>query len=167
VKVESDKIVKKLHEFYPSLKAEGIGVAAIRREGEWLVFFSKDGHEEAFTLPGDFISSCVEQGFCSLYREECTQALGRLMEAIRSFKTSAAMVVAKLRQLVPELADPAIIVAVSEDDPTWSFFMTRKGVNRPVEYKLPVEVINRCFERDDCEELRKASLIAYNCLIGE
>jgi hypothetical protein len=165
--VNTDKVVNKLHELYPLLKSEQIGVTVIPRESQWLVFFNKSGHEEAFTLPGDFIASCVEQGYCIRYRDECTQALGRLMEAVRSFKSSAAGVVAKLRHLVPELEHPEIVIAVSEEEPAWSFFMTMKGVSRPVEYKLPCEVIERCMEQGDCDDLCKASLVAYRCLMGE
>jgi hypothetical protein len=164
--VEAKKVRDKLEELYPVLKSEGIGVTVLPRDEEWLVFFAKEGHEEAFTLPGDFVSSCIEQGFCQLFRTECTQALGHLMEAVRSHKASAALVVARLKRLVPELNDPEIIIAVSEDDPLWSFFMTRTGVTRPVEYKLPVEVIERCLEQHDCTELQKASLVAYQCLMG-
>ncbi len=164
--VEADKVARKIQELYPILQSERIGVTVLPRDDQWLVFFSKEGHEEVFSLPGDFVGSCIEQGVCNLYREECTQALGRLMEAVRSHKASAAMVVAKLKHLVPELNDPAIVIAVSEDDPLWSFFMTRKGVPHPVEYKLPVEVIERCLERQECGELKEASLVALRCLMG-
>jgi hypothetical protein len=165
--MESERVVKKLKELYPFLVEEKVGVTAIPRDNEWLVFFGKGGHEEAFTLPGDFITSCVEKGICGLYREECTQALGRLMESIRARKASAAQVVSKLKWVVPELDDPGIIIAVSEDEPFWSFFMTRKGSRRPVEFKLPSEIIDACIGERDCTELKKAATTAYQCLIGQ
>ncbi len=43
--------------------------------------------------------------------------------------------------------------------------MTIKGSSRPVEYRLPMEVIERCME-GDCRELKKATVTAYNCLRG-
>ncbi len=164
---EAQRVVVKLNELYPYLEADGIEVKALKWNDQWLVYFSKHGHQEVFHLPVDFVDSCVDQGFCHLYREKITDALGRLKEAIQSYKASAAHVIEKLTQLVPELKDPAITIAVSEDDPLWSFFMTIKGASRPVVYKLPMELIERCLEKGECEELRQATLIAFNCLKGE
>jgi hypothetical protein len=164
--LEAEKVVGKLKELYPILVEQEIGVTVLPKENQWMVFFSRAGHEEAFPLPKDFVSACIEQGYCHIYREECTRALGRLMEAIESYKTSAAAVVAKMRELVPELKSPEITIAVSEDEPAWAFFMTIKGATRPVEYRLPMEVIARCLEGGDCQELKKATLVAYRCLMG-
>jgi hypothetical protein len=164
---ESQKVINKIKELYPYLVSEEIGVRAIPNDDTWLVFFSMEGHEEVFSLPRDFVSACVEQGFCHLYREEITRALGLLTEATRSFKTSAAMVVDRLTKLVPELRDPDITIAVHEEEPAWQFFMTKKGASRPVDYRLPMEVIERCVEKGDCEELRQATLMAYRCLVGD
>lgn len=163
---EAEKIVDKLKELYPFLVEEDVGVRAMKRKEDWIVFFSKDGHEQAFSLPEDFITSCIEQGYCHLYREKCTRALGLLMEDIRSPATSAASVIRKLKELIPGLDNPEITIAVSEEKPSWTFFMTKIGASRPVEFKLPSEVVS-CSGEEGCEELRKAAEVAYRCLLGE
>lgn len=162
---EAEKVVNKLKELFPSLLNEDIGVRALKRENQWLVFLSKEGHEEMFVLPEDFVSSCVEMGYCHLYRDKCTRAMGLLMEAINSYRTSSVKVIEKLKRLIPELNASEITIAASEDEQTWSFFMTKKGISRPVEFKLPTEIILRCDE-GECQELKEAARIAYRCLQG-
>jgi hypothetical protein len=164
---DAQRIVEKIKELYPQLNDGGIGVKAYPMAEKWLISFTREGHEVTFFLPGDFVGSCVDQGYCYDFREDCTLALGRLLDMSKHPGVSATEVVKKIKHLVPEMAVPEISIVVSQDDPTWSFFLTRKGTSRPVEYRLPKEVIDCCLEHDDCSELARASRTGLECLLGE